>query len=125
MMLRRLAAIALFILLFVRGYAQAGWIQPLVNPHCYIEHFCWPAVKAGEKVLLHFNEVDRVMVVYVNGKIAGIHPGGFGPFSLDITDRVKQGDNEVIIPDLSVPEPEGRPSTPPLTGITTGQPGGM
>jgi len=124
-MVRRLAVIALFILLFVRGYAQAGWLQPLINPHCYIEHFYWPAVKAGEKVLLHFDEVDRMMVVYVNGKIAGIHPGGFGPFSLDITDRVKEGDNEVIIPELGVQAPEGRPGTPPLTGITTGQPGGM
>jgi len=124
-MVRRLAAVAAFILLFVCGYAQAGWIQPPVNPPCYIEHFCWPAVKRWEKVLLHFGEVDHVMVVYVNGKIAGIHPGGFGPFSLDITDKVKQGDNEVIIPGLGVQEPESRPSTPPLTGISTGQPGGM
>jgi hypothetical protein len=124
-MVRRLAAIALFILLFVRGYAQAGWIQPPVIPPCYIEHFYWPAIKQGQKVLLHFNEVDRMMVVYVNGKIAGIHPGGFGPFSLDITDRVKQGDNEVIIPGMGVQEPGGRPGTPPLTGISTGQLGGM
>jgi hypothetical protein len=124
-MFRRLAVIALFILLFVRGYAQTGWVQPLVNPHCSIDHFYWPAVKTGERVLLHFDEVDRVMVVYVNGKIAGIHPGGFGPFSLDITDRVKEGDNEVIIPGMGVEEPGGRPGTPPLTGITTGQHGGM
>jgi len=124
-MVRRLAAAALFILLFVRGYAQAGWMQPPVNPPCYIEHFCWPVVKAGQKVLLHFGEVDRMMVVYVNGKIAGIHPGGFGPFSLDITDRVKQGDNEVIIPQTGVGDSESRPGTPPLTGIPTGQPGGM
>ena len=124
-MVRRLAAIALFILLFVRGYAQTKWITPPVNPPCFIDHFYWPVVKAGQRVLLRFGEVDRLMVVYVNGKIAGIHPGGFGPFSLDITDRIKQGDNEVIIPGMGVQEPEGRPGTPPLTGITTGQPGGM
>ena len=76
-------------------------------------------------MLLRFDEVDRVMVVYVNGKIAGIHPGGFGPFSLDITDRVKQGDNEIIIPGTGVEDRGGRPSTPPLTDIIIGQPGGM
>ena len=122
-MKKALYTVAITFLFFVHAYAQTKWIQPPVNPPCYIEHFCWPAIKRGEKVLLHFGEVDRVMVVYVNGKIAGIHPGGFGPFSLDITDRVKQGDNEIIIPQRG--DCEGRPGTPPLTGISTGQPGGM
>lgn len=116
---------AIILLFVVRSSAQYICIHPLINPHCYIEHFYWPTVKAGEKVLLHFDEVDRVMIVYVNGKIAGIHPGGFGPFSMDITDRVKEGDNEIIIPETGAGDCEGRPSTPPLTGITTGQPGGM
>ena len=124
-MKKTLYTVAIAHLFFVRTTAQYPWIKPPIDPHCYIEHFCWPVVKAGQKVLLHFGEVDRLMVVYVNGKIAGIHPGGFGPFSLDITDRVKQGDNEVIIPGMGVQEPEGRPGTPPLTGITTSQPGGM
>lgn len=124
-MVRRLAVIALFMLLFVRGYAQTRWIKPPVNPHCYIEHFYWPAVKPKEKVLLHFDEVDHPMVVYVYGKIAGFHPGGFGPFSLDITDKVKKGDNEIIIPETGAGYCGRRPSTPPLTSITTGQLGGM
>jgi beta-galactosidase/beta-glucuronidase len=124
-MVRRLVIVALFILLFVRGYAQAGWIQPPVNPHCYIEHFCWPVVKSGQKVLLHFDEVDHPMVVYINGKIAAFHSGGFGPFNLDITDRVKPGENEIIIPETGAEDRDGRPITPPLTGRVAGQLGGM
>jgi Glycosyl hydrolases family 2, sugar binding domain len=122
---KTLYAVVIAILVVVRSSAQITWIQPPITPPCFIEYFYWPAVKPGEKVWLHFDEVDRPMVVYVNGKIAGTHPGGFGPFSMDITDRIKKGDNEIIIPKTGAETRQGSPVTPPLTGITAGQPGGM
>jgi beta-galactosidase/beta-glucuronidase len=122
---KTLCAVATALLILVRSSAQYAYVHPPINKYFYIHQFYWPAVKPGEKVYLHFDEVDHLMVVYINGKIAATHGGGFGPFKLDITAAVKQGSNEIIIPDIGAEDVNGRPSTLPLTGITTGQPGGM
>ena len=44
--------------------------------------------KAGGHLLLHFGAVDQQCEVYINGKLAGSHFGGYLPFSLDITEFV-------------------------------------
>jgi len=115
------------LLFFFRSPAQYAqlYAHPPISKYFYIHHFYWPEVKPGEKVYLHFDEVDHPMVVYVNGKIAAIHGGGFGPFKLEITAAVRQGRNEIIIPDTGAEEVNDRRNTPPLTDITTGQLGGM
>ncbi len=48
---------------------------------------------AGEKghVLLHFGAVDQTCFLYVNGAYAGMHVGGYFPFSFDITGFLKPG----------------------------------
>ena len=40
---------------------------------------------AGCRLLLHFGAVDQACRVYVNGKEAARHTGGYLPFSVDIT----------------------------------------
>lgn len=42
-------------------------------------------IRAGERLLLHFGAVDQACRVYVNGKEAARHAGGYLPFSADIT----------------------------------------
>jgi len=39
-----------------------------------------------DRVLLHFGAVDQIAEVFVNGKKAGSHAGGYLPFSFDITE---------------------------------------
>lgn len=39
-----------------------------------------------ERLLLHFGAVDQICSVYINGKFAAYHKGGYLPFSTDITD---------------------------------------
>ncbi|WP_319503397.1 sugar-binding domain-containing protein [uncultured Draconibacterium sp.] len=51
--------------------------------------------KANERQLLNFEGVDYKCMVWVNGKLAGSHIGGNLPFSFDVTDLVKAGENEV------------------------------
>lgn len=51
----------------------------------------------GKRVLLHFGAVDQVAVVFVNDKKAGGHTGGYGSFSLDITDFLKSGSNTIVV----------------------------
>lgn len=52
---------------------------------------------AGQKILLHFGAVDQECTVWVNGREAGGHAGGYLPFSLDITALLNEGDNELLV----------------------------
>ena len=49
------------------------------------------------RTLLYFGAVNYDCHVYVNGKKAGHHIGGFTPFNFDITDLLKEGENVVIV----------------------------
>ena len=51
----------------------------------------------GQRALLYFGAVNYEAIVYVNGKKAGRHVGGFTPFCFDVTDVVKEGKNFVIV----------------------------
>jgi beta-galactosidase/beta-glucuronidase len=55
--------------------------------------------KAGRRVLLNFEAVDWRAQVYVNGVEATDVPveGGYLPFSLDVTDLLKDGANELKV----------------------------
>ena len=57
-------------------------------------------VKApGERILLHFGAVDfRTMVFIGHDEVTDVpHEGGQNPFTLDITDYVKSGDNDLTV----------------------------
>ena len=49
------------------------------------------------RTLLHFEAVDYQSTVWINGREVGSHTGGHTPFSFDITEAVKPGDNEVVV----------------------------
>lgn len=49
------------------------------------------------RTLLYFGAVNYDCHVYVNGKKAGHHIGGFTPFNFDVTDLLKEGENVVIM----------------------------
>lgn len=63
----------------------------------YKRSFTVPADWSGERVLVNFGAVDWEATVYVNGQRAGTHTGGYSAFSFDITDKLKAGDNELIV----------------------------
>lgn len=51
----------------------------------------------NKRVLLHFGAVDWQCEVYINGRLAGEHTGGYNPFSMDITALTQNEDNELVI----------------------------
>lgn len=53
--------------------------------------------KDDDRTLLNFEAVDYRAQVWVNGKHVGGHVGGNVPFSLDVTDAVKSGGNELVV----------------------------
>lgn len=50
-----------------------------------------------ERALLCFNGSDYITDVWVNGKHAITHKGGFAPFQADITDYLKNGENILVV----------------------------
>jgi beta-galactosidase/beta-glucuronidase len=55
-----------------------------------------PSGWKNEKVLLNFDAVDYEATVFVNGKKAGFHRGGYFRFTVDVTQYVKIGqENEL------------------------------
>lgn len=50
-----------------------------------------PSQWKGERTLLHFGAVDYEATVFVNGKQAGFHRGGYFRFTVDVTPYVNAG----------------------------------
>lgn len=66
-----------------------------------------PASANSKDVLLHFGAVDWQAEIFVNGKSAGKHEGGFDPFSLNITSLLKKGNKQEIKVRVWDPTDEG------------------
>ncbi len=71
-----------------------------------------PATFKKKTTLLHFGAVDWQCDVYVNGKLAGSHEGGYDPFSIDVTSYLKPGPQEIVVsvwdPSDDGPQPRGK-----------------
>lgn len=63
----------------------------------YHRTFSLPKAWKGKRVLLHFGAVDWKADIWVNDVKAGSHTGGYAPFSLDITDALKSGENSLTV----------------------------
>ncbi|MFO7169850.1 MAG: hypothetical protein DIU80_017655, partial [Chloroflexota bacterium] len=59
--------------------------------------FEWHSKADGHRTILYFGAVNYEARVWVNGRNAGYHVGGFTPFNMDITDLLTDGDNFVIV----------------------------
>ncbi|TLV02660.1 glycoside hydrolase family 2 protein [Dyadobacter luticola] len=86
------------------GKDSVLWYQRLVDFS--------PKLK-DQKVLLHFGAVDWKCDVFVNGKPAGTHQGGYDPFTFDITDLlIKEKQQEIVVkvwdPSSDGPQPRGK-----------------
>ncbi len=71
-----------------------------VKPHtaaAYLRTFHFPPSWKGFRVKLRCDGVYSKARVYLNGKPAGSHEGGFTPFELDVTDLVKPGRNRIAL----------------------------
>ena len=72
----------------LRDYAGVAW---------YWRSFEAPPLKTNQVVILHFGAVDYRAVVYVNGREAGSHDGGYLPFHFDVTSLLHAGKNQVAV----------------------------
>lgn len=87
----------------------------------YNRSFVIPVSWKGQRVLLHFGAVDWKATVWVNGKKAGTHQGGYEPFTFDITDALKENGEQQLT--VSVWDPSDKGFQP--TGKQTLNPRGI
>lgn len=80
--------------------SELSQVKKLVNEEEYLWYrttFDAGALTADQVLQLNFGAVDWEAIVYINGKVAGGHKGGFTPFSLDITPYLKKGPQELVV----------------------------
>lgn len=63
----------------------------------YRRRFEIPASWKDKQVILHFEAVDHDASIFVNGKKAGTHAGGYDAFSIDITAFLMKGSNTLVV----------------------------
>ncbi|MCW5979164.1 MAG: DUF4982 domain-containing protein [Bryobacteraceae bacterium] len=83
-----------------------SWDQTAHGPWVRIHHwrgigwyrkmFQAPRLPAGQRFLLEFEGVLQVAKVWVNGKEAGEHVGGYTSFQFDVTDLLKPGAENLL-----------------------------
>lgn len=70
------------------------------SPHpvlWYRRHFALPQGFDAERVVLRIGACDRAARVFVNGREAGAHRGGYAPIAADVAHLLRPGENEVVI----------------------------
>lgn len=63
----------------------------------YRRHFSLPPGFMKDHLLLHFGAVDQTCTVWLNGRQAGRHEGGYLPFALDVTALLREGEQELTV----------------------------
>lgn len=82
---------------FALGSKLSGTTKSLLPNQVlwYRRTFSYHICDSGQ-VLLNFEAVDQCCTVYLNGVEVGSHEGGYAPFSLDISDAVKE-ENSLLV----------------------------
>lgn len=52
---------------------------------------------SSKAVFLHFDGVDYIAEVFINGSFAGSHEGFFGSFEFDVTPYIRDGENTLVV----------------------------
>ena len=63
----------------------------------YRRTFDVPVKWQSKQVIIHFEAVDHDATIFVNGKKAGTHAGGYDSFSFNITPYLKKGTNSLVV----------------------------
>ena len=79
---------------------EKSGVNKVVMPDDYLFYrlnYVIPKEFIKDKVILHFGAVDQIAEVFINGKFAIKHIGGFLPFSVDIKPFLKNNNVEIIL----------------------------
>lgn len=105
---------------FCTESALSGIKQKIENM-VYRRKIIVPARWDGKRVMLNFGAVDWKCSVWLDGDSVGNHQGGYDPFSIDITNKVKFGTEQELV--VKVYDPTDKDSNP--RGKQVSRPGGI
>jgi len=79
--------------------ALSGVMKAVGPEKCVWYHrtFATPNLDGGKRLLLHFGAVDWEATVHLNGEKIGEHRGGYDPFTLDVTDKLRKDTNDLVV----------------------------
>ncbi|KAF1685270.1 beta-glucuronidase [Pseudoxanthomonas broegbernensis] len=63
----------------------------------YRKKFDAPSHRPSDRVFVHFGAVNYRADVYLNGRKLGVHEGGFTPFRFEVTGRLKDAGNSLVL----------------------------
>ena len=81
----------------------------------YFKKLVPPALKAGQKLFLEFNAVNSSAIIYLNSKEICVHHGGYSRFRVEITEFLKEGENELAVSVDNTPNDRVYPQTADFT----------
>ena len=105
---------------FCTESAMSGIKQKIENM-MYRRKVTVPESWSDKRVMLNFGAVDWKCSVWLDGDSVGNHQGGYDPFSIDITDKVKPGQEQELL--VKVYDPTDKESNP--RGKQVSRPGGI
>ncbi len=71
------------------GFYRAVWYRRQITP---------PDLSDNRQLIIRFEAVDYAATIWVNGKLAGKHEGGYTPFRVDVTELLTgTGKDELIV----------------------------
>ena len=75
----------------------SGYTKHVKNRMTYTKTFSLKKSSCPMRTLLHFEAVDQVAEVFLNGTLLGKHEGGYLPFTFDISHCVKYDMENILI----------------------------
>ena len=70
------------------GMYRACWYRRAFTP---------PPLAGGERLWVRFGAVDHEATVWVNGALVALHEGGSVPFGADVTEALRDGENDLVV----------------------------
>ena len=77
--------------------AKSGIGDESFPPVIWYSRAVSPKRESGKRVVLHFEGSDFLTRLWVNGRFAGEHRGGYTRFSFDITELLEEGENVLTV----------------------------
>ena len=75
-------------------YNKDGYYR---GPGWYAKELEIPTAWKDKRVFIRFEAASLVADVYLNGQKLGVHIGGFTPFTFEVTQLLKKGENSLVV----------------------------
>ena len=76
---------------------ELTWLEGSVWYRKTFDYDVAAARREGRRLFVHFGAANYRADVFLNGEKLGSHEGGFTPFQFELTDRIKPGQNRLLV----------------------------